>query len=111
MISEETMNDYINRANRLDDSFSENLSKAKDLVVKDSPVDFTLHKFVCSSYDSLLTARWVMVSFHLKGIRIGANWKMGDLSELFKEFESLEDKLAIQNDLLERFTEKISENI
>jgi len=88
--------------------------KARVLVVKDSPVDFTLHEFVCSSYHSYMKSQLLTIQFPLYFIAIkhsGSEFDEIESSRLIESFHSLEISLASQNDELQRFTEKISENI
>ena len=105
MISTETWDDYEERSSKLAMLFMENLSKAKDLVVEDYPVDYATHKFICSVYNSNIIAMGLVVNFGLTAMQIITR-EVDDANarELIKNFHSLEEKLASQNEFLEKQT-------
>jgi len=104
MISEETLDDYQKRSKILSDSFMKNLSKAKDLVIEDSPVDFETHRFICFCYSSRYESIILWFQFSLYFVRGECDNIL--MTELIEEFHSLEKELASQNDTLEKLTEK-----
>ena len=106
MISKKTMDDYWERTYILNKLFMENLLKTKYLVVKDSPVDFFIHQFICSVYNSSLEAVNLQIRFFCRGWPGREDDKI-EMNKLIKEFNSLEETLAFQNNFLEKFTEKI----
>lgn len=107
MISIETLDDYNKRANSLRELFSENLSKAKDLVVEDSPVDYITYEFVCLTYDCVIESAMLQIQFFIEGIKreIG---KVNDATalEYIEKFYKMEKEIATQNELLEKLVSK-----
>ena len=95
MISKEAMKDYENRAFSLTKLFMENVSKAEDLLVEDSPVDFTIHSFICSIHCSAHQAFRLAVLFWCSACTQDRD--DADARELIKDFYSLEEMLTLQN--------------
>jgi len=95
-MSTETMKDYSNRTQSLVNLMRENLSKANDLVVKDSPVDFINHEFICFIHNSITKGYLLMVQFWCEDA-------LGLHNEEYIEiFHLLEKNLAFQNEFLQK---------
>ncbi len=105
MISKETMADYRERASSLMKLFLGNLSKANDLVVEDSPVDYLIHKFICLSYICYIQTERLNDQFSIEILEIIiSSIKRRDNAyahELINKFHSLKEELAFQNEALE----------
>ena len=105
MISKETMADYRERASSLMKLFLGNLSKANDLVVEDSSVDYLIHKFICLSYICYIQTERLNDQFSIEILEIIiSSIKRRDdayARELINKFHSLEEELAFQNEALE----------
>jgi len=111
MISEEIMKDYQERTYSLHKLFRENILKARNLVVEDSPVDFATHKFICSVYESVIQAKILMKQFFMESILQCFNGEKAlydekEKKELINEVNSLEKQLASQNEFLEIHTSR-----
>ena len=107
------MADYQERVYSLFHLSKENILKARDLVVEDSPVDFATHKFICSVYESVIQAislgkRFFMESIlqRVKGEGEKALYDEKEKKELINEVNSLEKQLASQNEFLEIHTSR-----
>ena len=94
------MKDYEYRTDSLVNLMRENLSKANDFVVEDSPVDFITHNFICFIHKSITDGYLLSISF----------WCADSLGshndEYIKRFHLLEKSLAIQNEGLEKLMSK-----
>ena len=105
MISKETMADYRERASSLMKLFLENLSKANDLIVENSPVDYLIHKFICISHICYIQTERLNDQFSIEilDIIISSIKKRDDAyaRELINKFHSLEEELAFQKEALE----------
>ena len=105
MISKGIMADYRERASSLMKLFLVNLSKANDLIVEDSPVDYLIHKFICLSYICYIQTERLNDQFSIEILEIIiSSIKRRDdayARELINKFHSLEEELAFQNESLE----------
>ena len=82
---------------------SENLSKANDLVVKDSPVDFNTHEFICIIHHYITEGYLLSVNFGCaSALTQSKHHDEIENSEFIKTFHLLEKNLAFQNKFLEK---------
>lgn len=110
MISKETLDEYYNRTYELRSLFWDNLRRAEaEMVVDDSPVDYTTHQFICSIHDCNNTTLRLRLLFALSKLLGGVDAVLKDDAEIrkwvkngIKDFHSLEERLASQNKFFEK---------
>lgn len=114
-------NDYYNRAFKLGRLFGDNIKSAEaEIIVEDSPVDYADYRFIFSVYrcdyiSLYLRGNFSMIHHLFKRVSgMNAEYIAGldqdenyvALSEYFrewiKEFHSLEEQLASQNEYLDK---------
>lgn len=100
MTSAEKMDDYSYRTKSLVEFMYENLSKAMDLLVDVSPVDFEIFKFIYQTFSSIIKANFTSTQFLVASIL-----KEYD-DKLIEEFHELEEDLAFQNEVLDKLLSK-----
>ena len=108
MVSQEKLEKYCNSAKELHNLFWLNLEIAKtELVVKNSPVDFDVHKLICDTYEGIISARFFISRFELLATlkdRSSDECKKGN--EVVEKFRQLEEVFDTQTQVLETLRSK-----
>jgi len=99
MTSQESMHDYWERTSKLVEFFIYNHRRAKAGIVEDSPVDYPIHKFICSTLHYESRAILLLYAFGIRDLYRDDNHAYEQ--ELIEDLHSLEEIPAIQNEFLD----------
>ena len=98
MTAQQSMHDYWERASKLVEFFFYNHRRAS-VIVEDSPVDYLIHKFICSILLYEARAILLLYAFGLRDIYRDDNYAYE--RRLIEQLHSLEETLATQNEFLD----------
>jgi len=101
LISEETLKDYDDRAEKLLCLFGDNLVRAQaELVVEGSPVDYDIHEFICSIYEAISSSSLIW----LRNLPMYYNDpdKIEFIKNRLEILHLLEEELSSQKDFLDK---------
>ncbi len=98
MTAQQSMHDYWERASKLVEFFFYNHRRAAG-IVEDSPVDYPIHKFICSTLQYESRAILLLYAFGLRDLYRDDNYAYEQ--RLIEQLHSLEETLATQNEFLD----------
>ena len=99
MTAQQSMHDYWERVSKLVEFFFYNHRRANAGIVEDSPVDYPIHKFICSTLLYEARAILLLYAFGLRDLYRDDNYAYEQ--ELIEQLHSLEEILATQNEFLD----------